>query len=117
MAGQHADYLDVALGSYKVNEKPLIGRSHLVMAGIARQFSDKEMKVLAAHVASLPSEMQTVQRSRLKQAGLIRPASVPGGVALHTGHIGIAVGRLAVALAVPDHLAQALHGGMVCVMQ
>ena len=66
IAGQYADYLYVALRSYKVNDKPLIGRSHPVMAGIAKQFSDKEMKVLADHVASLPSEMQTVQRSRIK---------------------------------------------------
>lgn len=66
IAGQYADYLYVALRSYKINDKPMIGRSHPVMAGIAMQFSDKEMKVLADHVASLPSEMQTVQRSRLK---------------------------------------------------
>lgn len=66
IAGQHADYLYVALRSYKVNQKPMIGRSHPVMAGIAKQFSDKEMKVLADYVASLPGEIQTVQRSRLK---------------------------------------------------
>lgn len=66
IAGQHADYLYVALRSYKINEKPMIGRSHPVMAGIAKQFSDKEMKVLADYVASLPSEIQTLQRSRVK---------------------------------------------------
>jgi cytochrome c553 len=66
IAGQHADYLYVALRSYKINDKPMIGRSHPVMAGIATQFSDKEMKVLADYVASLPSEIQTVQRSRVK---------------------------------------------------
>jgi cytochrome c553 len=36
------------------------------MAGIAKQFSDKEMRVLADYVASLPSEIQTLQRSRVK---------------------------------------------------
>jgi cytochrome c553 len=66
IGGQHADYLYVALRSYKINDKPMIGRSHPVMAGIATQFSDKEMKVLADYVASLPSEIQTVQRSRVK---------------------------------------------------
>jgi cytochrome c553 len=66
IAGQHADYLYVALRSYKTNDKPMIGRSHPVMAGIAKQFSDKEMKVLANYVASLPGEIQTVQRSRIK---------------------------------------------------
>lgn len=66
IAGQHADYLYVALRSYKINEKPMIGRSHPVMAGIAKQFSDKEMKVLADYVAGLPSEIRTLQRSRVK---------------------------------------------------
>lgn len=66
IAGQHADYLYVALRSYKINEKPMIGRGHPVMVGIAKQFSDKEMKVLANYVASLPGEIQTVQRSRIK---------------------------------------------------
>ena len=66
IAGQHADYLYVALRSYKINDKPLIGRAHPVMGGIAKQFSSNELKVLADYVASLPSEMQTVQRSRFK---------------------------------------------------
>ena len=66
IAGQYADYLYVALRSYKTNDKPLIGRSHPVMGGIAKQFANNELKVLAEYVASLPSEMQTVQRSRIK---------------------------------------------------
>ncbi|MEY4138107.1 MAG: hypothetical protein RLZZ371_289 [Pseudomonadota bacterium] len=66
IAGQYADYLYVALRSYKTNDRPLIGRAHPVMGGIAKQFSNNELKVLADYVASLPSEIQTVQRSRLK---------------------------------------------------
>lgn len=66
IAGQHADYLYVALRSYKTNDKPLIGRGHPVMGGIAKQFSNNELKVLADYVGSLPSEMQTVQRARIK---------------------------------------------------
>lgn len=66
IAGQYADYLYVALRSYKTNDKPLIGRGHPVMGGIAKQFSNNELKVLADYVASLPGEMQTVQRSRIK---------------------------------------------------
>lgn len=41
-------------------------RGQSEQADIAVQFSDKEMKVLADHVASLPGEIQTVQRSRIK---------------------------------------------------
>lgn len=66
IAGQHSDYLYVALRAYKITDKPMIGRNHPVMGGIAKQFSNAEMKVLADYVGSLPSEMQTVQRDRLK---------------------------------------------------
>jgi len=66
IAGQHGDYLYVALRSYKTNDKPLIGRGNPVMGGIAKQFSNAELKVLADYVASLPSELQTVQRDRIK---------------------------------------------------
>jgi cytochrome c553 len=66
IAGQYADYLYVALRSYKTNDKPMIGRANPVMGGIAKQFSNNELKVLADYMASLPGEMQTVQRSRVK---------------------------------------------------
>jgi len=66
IAGQHSDYLFVALRSYKINDKPMIGRSNAIMGGIAKQFSNSELKVLADYVGGLPSEMQTIQRDRLK---------------------------------------------------
>ncbi len=66
IAGQHADYLYVALKAYKTTNKPLIGRGNPIMGGIAGQFSNAELKVLADYVASLPSELQTVQRGRVK---------------------------------------------------
>lgn len=66
IAGQHSDYLYVALRSYKTTDKPLIGRGHPVMGGIAKQFSNADLKVLADYVGGLPSEMQTLQRDRIK---------------------------------------------------
>jgi hypothetical protein len=36
------------------------------MGGIAKQFSNADLKVLADYVGGLPSEIQTVQRDRLK---------------------------------------------------
>ncbi len=66
IAGQHADYLYVALRSYKTNDRPLIGRGHPIMGGVAKQFSNADLKVLADYVGSLPSELQTVQRARVK---------------------------------------------------
>ncbi|MDD5031181.1 MAG: c-type cytochrome [Rhodoferax sp.] len=66
IAGQHADYLYVALKAYKTTDKPLIGRSQPIMGGIAAQFSNAELKVLADYVGSLPGELQTIQRARVK---------------------------------------------------
>ena len=66
IAGQHSDYLYVALRAYKTTDKPMIGRAHPVMGGIAKQFSNADLKVLADYVGSLPSELQTAQRDRLK---------------------------------------------------
>ncbi len=66
IAGQHSDYLYVALRAYKTTDKPMIGRSHPLMGGIAKQFSSADLKVLADYVGGLPGEMQTVQRERLK---------------------------------------------------
>ena len=38
-------------------------------------------------------------------------------LALYAGYIGIAIGWAASALAFPDHLAQAIHGFVMCVVQ
>jgi len=66
IAGQHADYIYVALKAYKTTDKPLIGRSQPIMGGIAAQFSNAELKVLADYVGSLPGELRTIQRARVK---------------------------------------------------
>jgi len=66
IAGQHADYIYVALKSYKSGDKPFVGRANPIMGGIAAQFSQAELRVLADYVASLPSELQTIQRARVK---------------------------------------------------
>lgn len=66
IAGQHADYLYVALKAYKTTDKPLIGRSNPVMGGVAKQFSNEELQVIAEYVGSLPGELKTVQPSRFR---------------------------------------------------
>jgi len=43
--------------------------------------------------------------------------SIPRGAPLHAGHVGVAIGRAALALALPQHLAQAVHGHVVRVVQ
>ena len=64
IAGQHADYLFVALKSYKVEKNNNLGRSNAIMAGIAKQFSNAELKALAGYMGSLDGSMQVVQEGR-----------------------------------------------------
>ena len=68
IAGQHADYLFVALKSYKTDNNPAVGRSNGVMGAIAKQFSNAELKVLAKYMASLDGELQTVPEPKLHQS-------------------------------------------------
>ena len=64
LAGQHADYLYVALKSYKVQNQPELGRSNAVMGGQAKKFTNAELKELASYISSLPGELKTVPESR-----------------------------------------------------
>ncbi|RZI77343.1 MAG: cytochrome c4 [Variovorax sp.] len=59
LAGQHADYLLVALKAYKT-QHPITGRANAIMAGQAKNFSPAEMKQLASYISSLPGELKTV---------------------------------------------------------
>jgi len=66
IAGQYADYLYVALKAYKTTDKEMIGRGNPVMGGIAKQFSNEELQILAEYVGSLPGELKTVQPTRFR---------------------------------------------------
>jgi cytochrome c553 len=66
IAGQHADYLLVALKAYKTENNAKVGRSNGVMAGIAKQYSNAEMKAMAAYISSLPGDLKTVKQSPFK---------------------------------------------------
>ncbi len=66
LAGQHADYLFVALKSYKVDNQATWGRNNGIMGGIAKQFSNAELKELAKYLAAQPGEMQVVPQSRFR---------------------------------------------------
>lgn len=63
IGGQFADYLYVALKSYQVDGNARVGRSNAIMMGMARPFTHAELKKLSAYLASLPSEVHTVQKS------------------------------------------------------
>jgi cytochrome c553 len=62
LAGQHADYLYVALKSYQVEGNPLVGRGNAIMAGQVKQFKHAELKAIAKYIGSLPGDLQTVRQ-------------------------------------------------------
>ncbi len=66
IAGQHADYLYVALKSYQTEGKPYVGRGNAIMAGQVKQFSHAELKTLAKYLATLPGELRTVPQSKFR---------------------------------------------------
>jgi cytochrome c553 len=68
LAGQHADYLYVALKSYKVEKHATIGRSNGVMSGQAKKFSNTELKELASYISPLPGELKTVPDTKFHHA-------------------------------------------------
>ncbi len=66
IAGQHADYLAVALRAYTVEGNPYIGRGNPIMAGQARQFTLPELRAMAKYLGSLPGELRTVPQSKFR---------------------------------------------------
>ena len=66
IAGQHADYLGVALHAYAVSGNPQVGRSNAIMAGQVKQFKTSELKAMAQYIGSLPGELRTVPQPRFK---------------------------------------------------
>jgi len=66
VAGQPADYLFVALKSYKVEGQATWGRANGIMGGVAKQFSNAELKELAAYISSLPAEVKTVPQKKFR---------------------------------------------------
>jgi cytochrome c553 len=66
LAGQYSDYLYAALKAYKSDSHNTWGRNNAVMSGVAKQFSQAELKALATYVASLDTELKTVAQPKFK---------------------------------------------------
>lgn len=66
LAGQHPDYLYAALRAYKTENNPLVGRSQAIMSGVAKQFSNDELKELADYIGSLDGQLSTQPQSRFR---------------------------------------------------
>jgi cytochrome c553 len=66
LAGQHADYLFVALKAYKTENNAKVGRGNAIMAGMAKQYTNAELKTLAKYISSVDGELKTVPQSRFR---------------------------------------------------
>ena len=52
LAGQYADYLYAALKAYQTDKNPQVGRNNAIMAGMARQYTHAELKLMASYFAT-----------------------------------------------------------------
>lgn len=66
LAGQHADYLFVALKAYKNNANQVVGRNNAIMAGMAKQYTNAELKLMASYLSSIEGDMKVVPQSRFR---------------------------------------------------
>jgi len=66
LAGQHADYLYVALKEYQTDKNPQVGRANAIMGAQARNFNHTELKALSQYLGSLQGELKTVPQSRFR---------------------------------------------------
>ncbi len=66
LGGQHADYLFVALKAYKTENNPKVGRSNAIMAGMAKQYTNAELKQLANYLASVDGDLKTIPQKKFR---------------------------------------------------
>ena len=66
IAGQHADYLFVALRAYGIEGNAYMGRGNAIMAGQVKQFKRDELKAMAQYIASLPGDLRTVPQASFR---------------------------------------------------
>jgi cytochrome c553 len=66
LAGQHGDFLYVALKSYATTGNPNFGRGNAIMGGQVKAFKLEELKLLAGYISSLPGELRTVPQSKFR---------------------------------------------------
>lgn len=66
LGGQHADYLFVALKAYKVENNLKVGRGNAIMAGMAKQYTNAELKQLASYLSSVEGDLKVVPQSKFR---------------------------------------------------
>jgi len=66
IAGQYADYLFVALKSYKVENNPQVGRNNAIMGGMVKLYTNAELKAMAGYLSSLDTDLKSVPESNFR---------------------------------------------------
>jgi cytochrome c553 len=66
IGGQHADYLYVALKAYKVSDNAKVGRNNAIMASMAKQYSNAELKLMANYLSSVQGDLKVQPQSRFR---------------------------------------------------
>lgn len=66
IAGQHADYLAVALLSYLPRNSSQVGRGNAIMAGQVAAFKPAELRAMARYIGSLPGDLKTVPQPKFR---------------------------------------------------
>jgi cytochrome c553 len=66
LAGQHSDYLYVALKAYQTQTNAQVGRSNPVMSGMVANFTHEQLKQLAKYIGSLEGDLHVVPQPRFK---------------------------------------------------
>jgi cytochrome c553 len=67
IAGQHAEYLFVALKAYKTEGNAKVGRANGVMAANVKAFSNAELKAMATYISQLPGDLKVVPQSKFRR--------------------------------------------------
>ncbi len=67
LAGQHPDYLYVALKSYQTGNNLHIGRNNAIMGALVKQFTHRELQLMANYIGGLQSDLKTVPQPPLKK--------------------------------------------------
>ncbi len=66
IAGQHADYLFVALKAYQTEANPHMGRANAIMGGMVKPFNRAQLKAVAAYIARQPGDLKTIEQSHFR---------------------------------------------------
>ncbi len=66
LAGQHFDYLTVALKAYKTEKNAKIGRNNAIMSGMVKPYTNAELKEMAKYIGSLEGDMKVVPQSKFR---------------------------------------------------